>query len=123
MKKRLNPSKEFETLYIVYEAKIYEHKVIEWSYFTDSSGNGDLVEVEYHDNKPFDKFSTTILSFDGKTYVRIEQDGLYTISIKKAIRVAFKTYKSMEERRGRKLAQSIPTYFGKYFDDFPELFI
>jgi hypothetical protein len=116
-------SKEFNTLYIVFEAKVYEHKVVEWSYFTDSSGKGKLVEVEYHDNRPCDKFNTTILSFDGKTYVRIEQDRLYTISIKKAIRVAFKTYKSMEERSGGKLAQSIPTYFGKYFDDFPELFI
>jgi hypothetical protein len=117
-------SKEFNTLYIVFEAKVYEHKVVEWSYFTDSSGKGKLVEIEYHDPKPLvNKFSSTILSFDGNSYTRVEQNRYYTICIKNAVRKAFKAYKNMEERRGGKLSQSIPQYFGKYFEDYPELFI
>lgn len=47
----------------------------------------------------------------------------YSMCTKNTIKKALKPYKKIEEDRDVEPAQRIPQYFGKYFGDFPELFI
>ena len=121
----LSEKEEFNTLYVVFEARIYKHKILASPPFTDGAGTGKLVEIEYKSSSPFDANDNVILSFIGitDTYSKRETNRFYTLCVKEAIREALGKYRFFEQKHGGTLAQSIPTYFGKYFDDFPELFI
>jgi hypothetical protein len=108
--------------YTVYEALVTETKVISASYFTDSAGSHNLVELEYED---FGSITTTILREDyGAFKMRFEmQTGIkyYTTDVRDAVKMAVKGYKNMALKHNMK--QSMETYYHKYYDEYPELFI
>ncbi len=113
-----NSLTEITEFYSVFEALITVTPVTRTMYYTDSSGGHNLVELEYED---FGSRSVNMLNHqDGSFEMRFE-NRFVTTDLRKAIKVAVKGYKTLALKHSMKI--DMESYFHKYYNDFPELFL
>ena len=114
-----NKLTEIKVFYSVFEALITETKVTNVSYFTDSSGNNNLVEVEYDDFGS--RTVNMVANLSTNTFEMNFDKRFVTTDLRRAIKVAVKGYKTLALRY--QMEQDLQTYFVKYYTDYPELFL
>jgi len=107
---------EIPIFYEVKNAIVTEIKVTRTSYYTDSAGTHNLVELEYDD---FGRRSVNLIkNLIENTFEMRFENRFITTDVRRAIRIALASYK-----RGDTKYDSLPECFETYYDEYPELFL
>lgn len=111
-----NSLDEIPLFYEVKSAVVTEIIVISTSYYTDSAGHHNLVELEYDDFGP--RSVNLIKNLMENTFEMRYEDRFITTDVRRAIRIALASYK-----RGDTTHDSLPECFKGYYNEYPELFL
>ena len=109
---------EIELFYSVYGSVIIETNTTSTTYYTDSSGYHDLVELECDYQGVIINLKRTN---EGDSFEMFFPERYVTSDIRKALKIAIKAYKKDVLNGSRKEDATI--YFREYFDLYPEMFL
>ena len=109
-------------LYEVHGSSIYEYEITDIEQFTDSSLKHRVIEVFYTSNSM--NYSANLRDYNGSFSMRYEtlmSSMLRTLDVTQAIKLAFKEYNQLKDEY--KVEYDVRSQYGKYIDEYPELFI
>jgi len=111
-----NSLDEILVFYEVRQTTLTKIHVTNTSYYTDSAGNHNLVELEYDD---FGPRSVNLIKnlLEDRFEMRYE-DRFVTTDVKRAIKLALIAFKKSNHN-----INSLPDFFKEYYVEYPELFL
>ena len=113
-----NNLKDIKVFYEVKQAEITKVNVTSTSYYTDSAGRNNLVELEYDD---FGSRSVNLITNLVAEAFEMNFDGRFiTTDVRRAIKIALNEFK--KEKR-YDFIDVIPILYKEYYEEYPELFI